>query len=60
MLTPEHLRYWFAVHLNKMGAKIAVEKADPHESGPPVKVFARRPRQRTDGARLIRPGNRRA
>jgi type II secretory ATPase GspE/PulE/Tfp pilus assembly ATPase PilB-like protein len=54
VLTPEHLRYWFAVHLNKMGTNIAVEKLDPHEAGPPVKVFASGgPDERIDSARLI-------
>jgi type II secretory ATPase GspE/PulE/Tfp pilus assembly ATPase PilB-like protein len=41
VMTPEHLRYWFATKLNAMGMKLDVEKRDPHELGPPVKVFAR-------------------
>ena len=54
VLTPEHLRYWFATHLNKMGMKMDVEKADPHESGPPVKVFAHGgPDEVTNNTRLL-------
>lgn len=54
VLTPEHLRYWFATNLNKLGAKIEVEKKDPHEAGPPIKVFARSGiDERTDNARLL-------
>ena len=41
VLTPEHLRYWFATRLNKVGAKIETEKPDPYEAGPPIKVFGR-------------------
>lgn len=53
VLTPEHLRFWFATKLNALGAKIDVEKRDPHESGPPVKVFARGGDERTDNVRLL-------
>ena len=53
VLTPEHIRYWSAVHLNKLGFKIDYEKRDPHESGPPIKVFASDPDERTSGARLV-------
>ncbi len=40
VLTPEHIRYISAYYLNKMGMEISYEKPDPHETGPPVKVFA--------------------
>lgn len=54
VLTPEHLRYWFATRLNKMGMKIEVEKLDPHETGPPVKVFAHGgPDEPTNNSRLL-------
>jgi type II secretory ATPase GspE/PulE/Tfp pilus assembly ATPase PilB-like protein len=54
VLTPEHLRYWFATRLNKMGMKLEAEKRDPHETGPPVKVFARGgPDEATNNARLL-------
>ncbi|MCC6124433.1 MAG: hypothetical protein IT426_05705 [Pirellulales bacterium] len=53
VMTPEHLRYWFAVRLNKLGFNIPYEKRDPHESGPPIKVFASDPDERTSGARQI-------
>lgn len=39
VFTPEHLRYCFATGANKLGMKMQVEKIDPHEAGPPVKVF---------------------
>ena len=35
VLTPDHLRYRFATLANKLGGHMAVEKADPHEIGPP-------------------------
>jgi len=54
VLTPEHLRFWAATRLNKMGMKIQAEKADPHETGPPVKVFAHGgPDEATNNARLL-------
>ena len=54
VLTPEHLRYWLATKLGKVGVKIAAEKPDPHESGPPVKLLPRGgPDERTDNARLL-------
>jgi type II secretory ATPase GspE/PulE/Tfp pilus assembly ATPase PilB-like protein len=40
VLTPEHLRFWFATRLNKIGFKFAVEQMDPHEGGVPVKLTA--------------------
>ena len=53
VMTRAHLRHWFASRLNKLGFKIKTEKADPHESGPPVKVFARGgPTPRDENARL--------
>ena len=53
VMTAEHLRYWSAEHLNKLGFNIAHEKRDPHESGPPIKVFAADTDERTSSARLI-------
>ena len=54
VLTPEHLRYWFAMQLNKVGVKIAAEKRDPHEVGPPVKLSPQGgPDERTNNARLL-------
>ena len=54
MLTPEHLRYWFATHLGKIGVKMEAEKLDPHEVGPPVKLSPRAAwTSRTDNARLL-------
>jgi type II secretory ATPase GspE/PulE/Tfp pilus assembly ATPase PilB-like protein len=53
VLTREHLRYWFATRLNKVGAKIETEKRDPHDAGPPLKVFGRSSVDAmTDNARL--------
>lgn len=54
VFTPAHIRYWIAVHLNKLGMKIAVEAQDPHEKGPPVVLLGQgSPDQRTDQARLV-------
>jgi type II secretory ATPase GspE/PulE/Tfp pilus assembly ATPase PilB-like protein len=53
VLTPEHIRYLAAFYLNKLGMDIAYEKPDPHEAGPPVKVFALGGDERTNNARLI-------
>jgi type II secretory ATPase GspE/PulE/Tfp pilus assembly ATPase PilB-like protein len=54
VLTPEHIRYLSAFYLNKLGMDIAYEKPDPHESGPPVKVFAQGGADdRVNSARLL-------
>ena len=54
VLTPEHLRYWIATHLNKLGVKMEAEKSDPHEAGPPVKLLAEGGEdERTDNVRLL-------
>jgi type II secretory ATPase GspE/PulE/Tfp pilus assembly ATPase PilB-like protein len=54
VLTAEHLRYWSATNLNKLGMKIQAEKPDPHEVGPPVKLMAHgAPDATTDNARLL-------
>ncbi len=41
VLTPEHLRYWFAMRLRGVGLKVAAEKGDPNVTGVPINVFAR-------------------
>src|SRR3972149_4859515 len=54
VLTPEHIRYLVAINLNKLGMNISYEKPDPHESGPPVKVFAQGGAdERVSNARLL-------
>ncbi len=54
VLTPEHIRYLSAYYLNKMGMDISYEKLDPHEAGPPVKVFAHGGAdERVNGTRLL-------
>ena len=54
VLTPDHIRYLTAYYLNKLGMDIAYEKPDPHESGPPVKVFAQGGAdERANNARLL-------
>jgi type II secretory ATPase GspE/PulE/Tfp pilus assembly ATPase PilB-like protein len=54
VLTPEHIRYWLATRLSKIGVKIAAERLDPNEAGPPVKLLAQGgPDERTDTARLL-------
>jgi general secretion pathway protein E len=54
VLTPEHIRYLSAYYLNKLGMDISYEKQDPHEAGPPVKVYAQGGAdERINGARLL-------
>ena len=54
VLTLEHIRYLSAFYLNRLGMDISYEKPDPHESGPPVKVFAHGGENETiNGARLL-------
>jgi type II secretory ATPase GspE/PulE/Tfp pilus assembly ATPase PilB-like protein len=36
VLTAEHIRFWTATHLKKLGVNIAVEKRGAHEKGAPV------------------------
>jgi type II secretory ATPase GspE/PulE/Tfp pilus assembly ATPase PilB-like protein len=53
VMTPAHIRHWVATRLNKVGVKMAAEAADPHETGPPVKLFARgAPTDRDNAVRL--------
>ena len=54
VLTPEHLRYWFATRLNKLGVKVAAERQGRHEGGPPVKLVASGgPDERTNNGWLL-------
>ncbi len=53
VLTPEHLRYASAFYLNKIGFKIAYEKPDPLEGGPPIKVTPDAEDERTRNVRLL-------
>ena len=54
VFTKEHLRYWFATRGSKIGVKMQAEKLDPHEAGPPVKVFGHSGIDSvTDNARLV-------
>ncbi len=54
VLTREHLRWWLAVRLRKVGIKIEAEAPDLHAKGPPVKVLARGGADpREDNARLL-------
>lgn len=53
VMTRDHIRHWFASRVGKVGVKMKAEAPDPHESGPPVKVFARGgPTDRDNAARL--------
>jgi len=40
VLTPSHIRYWFAETVSKIGVKVDSEAVDKHEKGPPVKLTA--------------------
>ncbi len=52
--TPEHLRYWFATHLHRVGVKIEAEKPDPRNPNGPLKLFGHGgPDERTNNARLL-------
>lgn len=54
VLTPEHIRYWLATRLNKVGVKMNSERLDRHEKGPPVKLKAHGGAdERTNNARLL-------
>ncbi len=55
VLTREHLRFWAAGKLNKLGFKIQAEAPDPHEVGAPVILNARGsgPTERDEAARLL-------
>jgi type II secretory ATPase GspE/PulE/Tfp pilus assembly ATPase PilB-like protein len=54
VLTPEHLRYWFAINLNRVGMKISTERPDPQEVGLTVKLLASGGSDdRTNTARLL-------
>lgn len=41
VLTPEHLRYWFAHRLATLGVKVEAEKKPEYEKGPPLFLEAR-------------------
>jgi type II secretory ATPase GspE/PulE/Tfp pilus assembly ATPase PilB-like protein len=55
VLTRDHLRYWAAQQLNKLGMKVQAEAPDPHESGVPVVLNARGggPTERDEAARTL-------
>jgi len=54
VMTPDHLRYWFAERLSMLGMKVQAEPEDPHTSGPPVVLTARGgPTERDENARLL-------
>ena len=54
VMTPEHLRYWFAAKLNKVGMKVSAERPDLHEGGVPVILHAAGGSdERTNTARLL-------
>jgi type II secretory ATPase GspE/PulE/Tfp pilus assembly ATPase PilB-like protein len=53
VLTPDHLRHWFSEHGKLVGLKIAAQKKDPHEAGPPIVLTARAGTEREDNVRLL-------
>jgi type II secretory ATPase GspE/PulE/Tfp pilus assembly ATPase PilB-like protein len=54
VLTPEHLRYWLATHLHRVGVKIEAQARDEHEKGPPINLIGKGgPDERTDRARTL-------
>jgi type II secretory ATPase GspE/PulE/Tfp pilus assembly ATPase PilB-like protein len=55
VMTPEHLRFCFATVMGKLGVKIATERRDPRDLGPPVKLAASGgPDDRENSARTLR------
>jgi type II secretory ATPase GspE/PulE/Tfp pilus assembly ATPase PilB-like protein len=53
VLTPDHLRYWLAQHVRKMGIKMAAEARDPNAAGAPVAVFPRGGDAQAEAARML-------
>ena len=54
VLTPEHLRYWFAQRLRMVGVKVEAERKAAYEKGPPLLLEARGgPSPQVDQARMI-------
>jgi type II secretory ATPase GspE/PulE/Tfp pilus assembly ATPase PilB-like protein len=54
VMTPAHIRSVVAGMVNKLGGKMSSEKADPNESGVPVKTFGRGGKDKiADGANLL-------
>jgi len=54
VLTRDHVRFWLSEHLAPLGIKIAAERPDPHETGPPVKVLpSGGPNMAAENARLL-------
>jgi type II secretory ATPase GspE/PulE/Tfp pilus assembly ATPase PilB-like protein len=54
VMTPEHLRFFFATVLNKLGMKVSTERADPQEIGLTVTLKASGGAdERTNTARLL-------
>ncbi|MCE5303202.1 MAG: Flp pilus assembly complex ATPase component TadA [Planctomycetaceae bacterium] len=54
VLTADHLRFWFATQLKKVGIKVNTARRDPREGGVPLKLLAKGgPDQRTDNTRLL-------
>jgi type II secretory ATPase GspE/PulE/Tfp pilus assembly ATPase PilB-like protein len=53
VLTSDHLRHWLSEHGKLVGLKVAAEKKNPHEAGPPVILTARAGSEREDNVRLL-------
>lgn len=53
VMTPAHLRYWFAQKARFLGMKVEAEARDPHESGPPVVLTARGADERKNNIHLL-------
>jgi type II secretory ATPase GspE/PulE/Tfp pilus assembly ATPase PilB-like protein len=54
VFTRDHIRHWMSQRLSKTGVKVAAEKKDAHEAGPPVTLSARGgAMERDDRANLL-------
>jgi type II secretory ATPase GspE/PulE/Tfp pilus assembly ATPase PilB-like protein len=54
VMTPDHLRHWFAERASLLGMKIKTEREDPHTTGAPVILTAKGgATERDDNAHLL-------
>jgi type II secretory ATPase GspE/PulE/Tfp pilus assembly ATPase PilB-like protein len=53
VLTPEHLKHWFAERMSSFGVKVKTEAEDPHTAGPPLILNPHGANERDSNIRLI-------
>lgn len=57
VFTPAHIRFVMASLVNRLGGKMATEKADPRDAGPPVKFLGRGAASAANNARAEQARN---